>query len=190
MINKGKIVSLCICVLLLGGCGNSVESDTTAPEAEEITAIEATIAPEAEPVPDEVQEEKETIIVAEDESEVNESETEANDETETDAESTEIEGNNTTEESSDVSDQSTDWQTFLTDYEAWMNNYIDLMQKYNDNPEDIEILTDYTNMMAELVTWTESAQAIEGDLADDPEALAEYLRVQARILEKLNAVTY
>ncbi len=32
-------------------------------------------------------------------------------------------------------------------------------------------------MMAELITWTESAQEIESDLVDDPEALAEYVKV-------------
>lgn len=78
------------------------------------------------------------------------------------------------------------WEEFLAEYEAWVDDYIALLEKYKANPADMTILTDYTRMMQELTEWTEKGEALEADLADFPEALAEYSAALARILQKLN----
>jgi len=83
---------------------------------------------------------------------------------------------------------SVDWKEFLRLYEEWMDKYIELLEKYNANPTDLTILNDYLEMMIELAEWAEMAEQVEVDLANDPNALKEYLETLTRIILKLSEV--
>jgi len=78
-----------------------------------------------------------------------------------------------------------DWRQFLKDYEEWVDSYVILLNKYMANPLNLSILTDYLEQMEKLVEWSEKADQIEIDLANDPGALKEYLETLTRILLKL-----
>lgn len=92
---------------------------------------------------------------------------------------------NNSESGEDIT-TSIDWKTFLEEYETWVDDYIVLVEKYVDNPTDMTILTDYTEMTQEMLEWTEQVGEMEIDLEDDPAALAEYVKELTRISNKLN----
>ena len=83
-----------------------------------------------------------------------------------------------------------DWKEFLRLYEEWIDSYIELLEKYNEDPTDISILNDYLAMMIELAEWAEMAEQVEVDLANDPNALREYMETLSRILLKLSEVDF
>lgn len=67
-----------------------------------------------------------------------------------------------------------------------MDDYIAIVKKYKDNPTDMSILTDYTNMVSEMADWAERADEIELELEDTDAALeysAEILRIAAKLAE-------
>lgn len=79
-----------------------------------------------------------------------------------------------------------EWRQFLKDYEAWVDDYIAIVKKYKDNPTDMSILTDYTNMVSEMADWAERADEIELELEDTDAALeysSELLRIAAKLAE-------
>jgi adenylosuccinate synthase len=65
-----------------------------------------------------------------------------------------------------------------------MDDYIALLKKYNDNPTDLSILSDYTEMIERMEEWSEKADNIEGSL-ENPDDLNEYIETYTRILKKL-----
>ena len=79
-----------------------------------------------------------------------------------------------------------DWKQFLVEYEEWWDNYIELVKKYEKNPSNITFLNDYLEQMQRLTEWAERSDEIEIDLANDPEALREYLAALSRISMKLS----
>ena len=78
----------------------------------------------------------------------------------------------------------TDWKQFLKDYEAWVDDYIAIVKKYKDNPTDMSILSDYTEMISDMTEWTERADEIELELKDT-DAAEEYSKEILRIVGKL-----
>ena len=79
-----------------------------------------------------------------------------------------------------------EWKQFLKDYEAWVDDYIAIVKKYNDNPTDMSILSDYSEMISEMTDWTERADEIELELEDTDAALeysAELLRIAGKLAE-------
>ena len=78
----------------------------------------------------------------------------------------------------------------MQEYEDWVDSYIILLERYSNNPTDINILMEYMEQMAKLVEWAEKAEEIEVDLANDPEALREYLATLSRIILKLSQVDF
>ena len=81
-----------------------------------------------------------------------------------------------------------EWREFLRLYEEWIDRYIEILEKYNADPTDLSILNDYLEMMVELAEWAEMAEQIEVDLANDPNALREYMETLSRIIIKLSEV--
>ena len=77
----------------------------------------------------------------------------------------------------------------MKDYEAWVDDYIEIIKKYKDNPTDMSILSDYTEMMSEAAEWTEKADEIELELEDTDEAL-EYTKEVLRIAGKITEAAY
>ena len=84
-----------------------------------------------------------------------------------------------------------DWRQFLEEYEAWVDEYIELLKKYNDNPTDMSILADYTEMMSELAEWSSRTEEVSDELEKaSPAELAEYSAELARIASKLAQAEY
>ena len=81
-----------------------------------------------------------------------------------------------------------EWKEFLEDYEKWVDSYIAIMKKYKKNPSDTSILSEYTEAMSDLITWSQKADKVQVDLEDDPSALEEYMKTYSRIIKKLNEV--
>ena len=97
-----------------------------------------------------------------------------------------------TDESENVSSQdadesqtsNTDWRQFLKDYEAWVDNYITVINKYKNNPSDLTILSEYTELAADASEWALKADDVELEINDADEAL-EYSKEVLRIAQKL-----
>lgn len=86
----------------------------------------------------------------------------------------------------DSSADDAEWKQFLKDYEAWVDDYIEIVKKYKDNPSDMSILSDYTEMVSEMADWSERADEIELELEDTSAALeysAELLRIAGKLAE-------
>lgn len=83
----------------------------------------------------------------------------------------------------------TDWEEFLLNYETWVDDYIAIVKKYKDNPTDASILSDYTEMVAEIAEWAERADEIKLEIEDTSDALEytkEVLRIAGKIAEATN----
>ena len=85
-----------------------------------------------------------------------------------------------------VSNNNTGWKEFLKDYEEWVDDYIALTKKYKDNPTDTSILSEYTEMAAEVTEWAERADDLESELS--AAEAAEYAEELAKIASKLAEV--
>lgn len=82
-----------------------------------------------------------------------------------------------------------EWRQFLKDYEEWVDSYIEIIKKYKENPYDMSILSDYTEMVSEMADWTERADEIEQEL-DSTGASLEYSAELLRIAGKLAEAVY
>lgn len=74
----------------------------------------------------------------------------------------------------------------LDSYEEFMGEYVDFMQKYNENSSDATLLKDYASYMTKYADFTDKFNKMKDDLNDAE--LKYYLKVQARILDKLSEV--
>lgn len=102
---------------------------------------------------------------------------------------------NENEDTEDVEDTDYDtsddanWKQFLKDYEAWVDDYIVVLKKYKENPTDASILSDYSEMVSEMVDWSDKADEIELEL-EDTDAALEYSAELLRIAGKLSEAAY
>lgn len=82
--------------------------------------------------------------------------------------------------------EKTEWRKLLTEYEEWVDGYIALLKKYKENPSDISLLSDYTQMMTELSEWSEKTENMKVELSEaSPAEVAEYSAELVRIAGKL-----
>jgi hypothetical protein len=81
-----------------------------------------------------------------------------------------------------------DWKQFLDEYEAWVDEYVAFMKKYNENPSDLDLLTDYTSLMEQSAEWTEKTMAMEDSLsaAEAAEYSSRLLKISAKMLKALS----
>ena len=94
------------------------------------------------------------------------------------------------EEDDEVSEASSnDWEKFLEEYEEWIDDYIDIYQQYKEDPTDMDVLTEYTELAAEMVEWNTEAEELELEITDADEAI-EYATELSRIVAKLAEVEY
>lgn len=105
-----------------------------------------------------------------------------------------VETSKDTEKSVDSAEEEsldTEWKQFLQDYEEWVDKYIEITKEYKDNPSDLSVLSDYTDMMTELTEWASKTEKMEKELENASSAeLAEYSAELARIAAKLAKVAY
>lgn len=72
----------------------------------------------------------------------------------------------------------------MDSYEAFYDEYCDIMKKYAANPNDMEILNSYTEMMTKTAEMSEKFEAWEDNEMNDAE-LKYYLEVNNRVTKKL-----
>jgi hypothetical protein len=92
-------------------------------------------------------------------------------------ENVDSESSNSESEESSESEGSGDCQSFLNDYEQFMNDYISIIKKMKNNPTDMSIMTEYTEMMTEAGEWTDKTS----DCAMDPSFAAKFSKIQLKI---------
>lgn len=78
-----------------------------------------------------------------------------------------------------------EWREFLKEYEEWVDDYIEIVKKYKENPADLSILTDYTEMVGKLGDWSSRSDEIAKELSKKPSEAAEYAAELAKIAAKL-----
>ena len=130
----------------------------------------------------------ESETTTEDPSAVEESEETSSAETEDADDASDVEE---PEESSDSDSGllSPEFKQTMDDYEAWFDHYCEVMQKYKENPSDLELLTEMTDLLSEETVMLDEMEKMDQSEMNAAE-LAYYLEVTARIEKKLLEVAY
>lgn len=69
-------------------------------------------------------------------------------------------------------------------YEAFYDEYCDILQKYYNNPSDMALLVEYSNLMAKAVEMDEAFTKWESEDMSNEE-LKYYLEVNNRVMQKM-----
>ena len=90
------------------------------------------------------------------------------------------------EESSDTDSGllSPEFKKTMDDYEAWFDHYCEVMKKYQENPTDLELMNEMTDLITEETTMLEQMESMDESEMNSAE-LAYYIEVTARIEKKL-----
>lgn len=75
----------------------------------------------------------------------------------------------------------------MDSYESFYDEYCDFMEKYSENPADLELLAQYSDMLSQLAEMDEKFEAWDSEELNAAE-LKYYLEVSARITQKLYGV--
>lgn len=113
-------------------------------------------------------------------------EAESADSYETVVESDESEDADAAEDSSgsDSGVLSPEFKKTMDDYEAWFDHYCEVMKKYEENPSDLELLSEMTDLLTEETEMLEQMENMDESEMNSAE-LAYYIEVTARIEKKL-----
>ena len=87
-----------------------------------------------------------------------------------------------------TTDFSSDFKSAMDSYEDFMNDYVEFMKKYQENPNDLSLLTDYATYMSDYAEFVESFEEWENKDLSASE-LAYYTEVQLRVSKLLLEVT-
>lgn len=79
---------------------------------------------------------------------------------------------------------SPEFKKTMDDYEAWFDHYCEVMKKYEENPSDLELLSEMTDLLTEETAMLEEMENMDESEMNDAE-LAYYIEVTARIEKKL-----
>lgn len=79
---------------------------------------------------------------------------------------------------------SPEFKKTMDDYEAWFDHYCEVMKKYQENPSDLGLLSEMSDLMAEETTMLDQMENMDESEMNAAE-LAYYLEVTARIEKKL-----
>ncbi len=101
-------------------------------------------------------------------------------------ENEESEPADTAEEASDgdTGVLSPEFKKTMDDYEAWFDHYCEVMKKYQENPTDLELMNEMTDLITEETTMLEQMENMDESEMNSAE-LAYYIEVTARIEKKL-----
>lgn len=87
-------------------------------------------------------------------------------------------------ESEDTGSLSPEFKKTMDDYEAWFDHYCEVMKMYQENPSDLEVMSEMTELLAEESTMLDQMESMDESEMNNAE-LAYYLEVTARIEKKL-----
>ena len=79
---------------------------------------------------------------------------------------------------------SPEFKRTMDDYEAWFDHYCEVMKKYQDNPSDLELMSEMTDLLSEETEMLEQMENMDQSQMNSAE-LAYYIEVTARIEKKL-----
>lgn len=87
-----------------------------------------------------------------------------------------------------VDDMRPEFKEAMDSYEAFYDEYCEIVKKYTQNPSDMELLADYTDMVSKAAEMSEKFEAWENSDLNDAE-LTYYLDVHNRVAKKLLEVS-
>lgn len=87
-----------------------------------------------------------------------------------------------------VDDMRPEFKEVMDSYEAFYDEYCEIVKKYTQNPSDMELLADYTDMVSKAAEMSEKFEAWENSDLNDAE-LTYYLDVHNRVAKKLLEVS-
>lgn len=79
---------------------------------------------------------------------------------------------------------SPEFKKTMDDYEAWFDHYCEVMKKYQENPSDLELMSEMTDLLSEETEMLEQMENMDQSQMNSAE-LAYYIEVTARIEKKL-----
>ena len=168
--SKILIILIIIVVLVLAGkaCGGSKDTDTSVDDSaatnQEVSDSDTADSDDAES--------------SEDASEPESADDKSSDDKSSDDESSD----------SDSSVISPEFKKTMDDYEAWFDHYCEVMKKYEDNPSDLELMSEMTDLLAEEGKMLEQLENMDESEMNTAE-YAYYIEVTARIEKKLLEVS-
>lgn len=94
----------------------------------------------------------------------------------------------TTEKKSETNSDDTgldaDFKAAMDSYEKFMDEYVSFMKKYQDNPGNLDLLTDYADYLTKYADFVEDFEGWESGDMNSAET-AYYIEVQSRVSKKL-----
>lgn len=67
-----------------------------------------------------------------------------------------------------------EFKVAMDSYEAFYDEYCDIMRRYTENPSDMELFTNYANMLTKAAEMSEKFEAWEdNEISQTPRALRE-----------------
>ena len=108
----------------------------------------------------------------------------SNEENDSDATLKEAETNDSNTNNELVDGICPEFKEAMDSYEAFYDEYCEIIKKYTENPSDIELLADYTDMLSKAAEMTEKFDAWENSDLNSAE-LKYYLDVNNRVTKKL-----
>lgn len=88
------------------------------------------------------------------------------------------------EQKEDATGMRPEFKEAMDKYEAFYEEYCNVLQKYSENPMDMTLLTEYSNLMAKAVEVDEAFEKW-GDEDLTNEELKYYLEVNTRVMQKM-----
>lgn len=104
-------------------------------------------------------------------------------------ESEEAEPAESSESDEDSGELSPEFKKTMDDYEAWFDHYCEVMKKYEENPSDLELLSEMTDLLSEETVMLDEMEKMDQSEMNAAE-LAYYLEVTARIEKNLLEIAY
>lgn len=174
------LLLLGLCLISISACGNKLASENTNNALNSSQTEEASENRDTEEIKENTGDkvEKQDNDIQGDAQTLNE-EKSNDDTTSEDAENREV---NRNEEL--VDGMRPEFKEAMDSYEAFYDEYFDIMKKYAENPSDMKLLVDYTDMLTKAAEMTEKFDAWEDSDMNNTE-LKYYLDVNNRITKKL-----
>ena len=88
------------------------------------------------------------------------------------------------EEESSEALLSPEFKKTMDDYEDWFDHYCEVMKKYQENPSDLALLSEMTDLITEETEMLDQMNSMDQSEMNTAE-LAYYIEVTARIEKKL-----
>lgn len=108
----------------------------------------------------------------------------SNEEESSDVISSDIENEEANADEELVDGMRPEFKEAMDSYEAFYDEYCDIIKKYTDNPSDMKLFADYTEMLTKAAEMTEKFDAWENNDMNNAE-IKYYLEVNNRVIQKV-----